>query len=246
MFDRRFFAEAVTLVILAAICGTVSNVVAARERKLAFVGSYPNALMVPQKPASPAPAVTDPAPAMESTETTSTDEPVPTETTAVETSPIEDPPVTPGATSTAAPPTTAPAPSVTPPPATPKPAARPARQFHPTPDKVYEEITNADAKQLFDQGALFLDARRTSAFAEGHIPGAHSFAVWEADVDDKVNALFYERPNQQQPIVVYCTGGNCEDSHMLAQKLWGIGYETVLVYTDGFPGWLSIGGAVER
>jgi len=59
-------------------------------------------------------------------------------------------------------------------------------------------------------------------------------------------ALFSEFADQKQPIVVYCTGGNCEDSHMLAQKLWGIGYETILVYTDGWPGWLSIGGAVEK
>jgi len=242
MFDRRFFAEAVTLVILAAICGTVSNVVAARERKLAFVGNYPNALTVPQKPSNTTPPVAiDPvdATATETAEMTATDVGAPAEATATESTPVSDPTPTPAATTTQAQP-------VAPPPVAPKAATSPAKQFRPTPDKVYEEITNADARQLFDQGAIFLDARRTSAFAEGHIPRARSFAVWEADVDEKVNALFYELPNQQQPIVVYCTGGNCEDSHMLAQKLWGIGYETVLVYTDGFPGWLSIGGAVER
>jgi len=242
MFDRRFFAEAITLVILAAICGTVSNAVAARERKLALVGNYPNALTVPQKPSPVTPSTmtdpVDPAPATETDEMMTTDEAATTVSPATGTEPAADPAPAPATTTQTA--------LVTPPPTTPKAATSPARQFRPTPDKVYEEITNADARQLFDQGALFLDARRTSAFAEGHIPKARSFAVWEADVDDKVNALFYELPNQQQPIVVYCTGGNCEDSHMLAQKLWGIGYETVLVYTDGFPGWLSIGGAVER
>ena len=94
---------------------------------------------------------------------------------------------------------------------------------------------------------LFLDARRTSAYEDGHIAGARSFSVWESDVDDKVIKLFDERgePEQQlQPIVLYCSGGACEDSHMLAQKLWGLQFNNVLVYKDGFPDWQKRGGAV--
>ena len=72
------------------------------------------------------------------------------------------------------------------------------------------------------------------------IAGARSFSVWEADVDDKVNALYEERSDpaeQNKPIVIYCSGGACEDSHMLAQKLWGIQFNNVYVYKDGFPDW---------
>ena len=47
------------------------------------------------------------------------------------------------------------------------------------------------------------------------------------------------------PIVVYCSGGECEDSHMLAQKLWGVFYSNVLVYKDGFPDWQKRGGAID-
>jgi len=46
--------------------------------------------------------------------------------------------------------------------------------------------------------------------------------------------------------VVYCSGGDCEDSHMLSEKLWGIGLNNVLVYKDGYPDWLKRGGAVTR
>jgi rhodanese-related sulfurtransferase len=92
---------------------------------------------------------------------------------------------------------------------------------------------------------LFLDARRTAAFEESHIAGARPFSVWEADVDAKVNALYEERQDaQDQPIVIYCTGGACEDSHMLSQKLWGIQFNNVYVYKDGFPDWQKRGGAV--
>ena len=72
--------------------------------------------------------------------------------------------------------------------------------------------------------------------------------MWEADVDDKVNALFEERQDpaeQNKPIVIYCTGGACEDSHMLAQKLWGVQFNNVYVYKDGFPDWQKRGGAVK-
>ncbi|MFP5247921.1 MAG: rhodanese-like domain-containing protein [Thermoanaerobaculia bacterium] len=46
------------------------------------------------------------------------------------------------------------------------------------------------------------------------------------------------------PIVIYCSGGACEDSHMLADKLWGIQFNNVYVYKDGFPDWQKRGGAV--
>ena len=87
---------------------------------------------------------------------------------------------------------------------------------------------------------LFLDARRTEVYEQGHIPGARPFSVWESDIDDKVRKLFDERSDprdQEKPIVIYCSGGDCEDSHMLAQKLWGIQFNNVYVYKDGFPDW---------
>jgi len=114
------------------------------------------------------------------------------------------------------------------------------------PDKAYVEIKYDDVKALHDAGALFLDARRTSVYEQGHIAGARPFSVWESDVDDKVRKLFDERgePAQQaQPIVVYCSGGDCEDSHMLAQKLWGIQFNNVYVYKDGYPDWVAHRGA---
>jgi rhodanese-related sulfurtransferase len=153
------------------------------------------------------------------------------------------PPVatTTGATTTIAPKSAPP----TPPPA---PAADPLARFKPHPNDAYVEISGADASMLHASGVLFLDARRTSVFEAGHIPGARSFSVWESDVDDKVNALFNERSDprdQDKPIVIYCSGGACEDSHMLAQKLWGIQFNNLYVYKDGFPDWRNRGGAVK-
>jgi rhodanese-related sulfurtransferase len=133
-------------------------------------------------------------------------------------------------------------------PSAPKPAAAPStagaagapgstKTFAPHPDKAWLEIGGEDAAALHAQTAPFLDARRTNVYAQGHIAGARPFSVWESDVDDKVKAFFQEGRDQSQPVVVYCSGGDCEDSHTLAQKLYFVGFDNVLVYKDGFPDW---------
>lgn len=73
--------------------------------------------------------------------------------------------------------------------------------------------------------------------------GARPVSVWESDVDEKVMALIGERDGAR-PLVLYCSGGDCEDSHLLAQRLWGAGFNNNLVYRDGFPDWVRRGGTV--
>jgi rhodanese-related sulfurtransferase len=102
-------------------------------------------------------------------------------------------------------------------------------------------------KSLHGRNVLFLDARRTSVYEQGHIAGARPYSVWESDIEEKVRKLFDERSDardQALPIVIYCSGGDCEDSHMLAQKLWGIQFNNIYVYKDGFPDWQKHGGAI--
>jgi rhodanese-related sulfurtransferase len=112
-----------------------------------------------------------------------------------------------------------------------------AAAFPPHPDKAAVEISPDSVELLHRRKALFLDARRSSVYAQGHIPGARSFPVWESDIDARVKAFFEEGLDQRAPVVIYCSGGNCEDSHMLAQKLYMVGFDNVLIYRDGFPDW---------
>lgn len=121
------------------------------------------------------------------------------------------------------------------------------RLFAPHPDKAWVEISGDAAAALHARGnVLFLDARRSSVYRDGHIPGARSIAVWEADADNRVKALFAEGRDQSAPIVVYCSGGDCEDSHMLAEKLYFVGFDNVLVYKDGFPDWQKRGLPISK
>lgn len=217
---NRPIVQAVLIVLFASVIAVVANAVAGRERKLVLPGYYPNALRVPER-VPEKPVALPPVTASPVTET-----------------------VAPVVTATAAPAAQPSAPKKE------KPAPPPVtRQFLPHPDKAYEEIGYADVAHLHAKGALFLDARRTSVFEDGHIAGSRPFSVWESDVDEKVNKLFEARPDPDQqnlPIVIYCSGGACEDSHMLAEKLWGIQFNNVYVYKDGYPDWVKRGGPTRK
>jgi rhodanese-related sulfurtransferase len=107
-----------------------------------------------------------------------------------------------------------------------------------SPQKPWTEISTDEAERLFRTGVLFVDARRSGEYRQGHVTGARSMPVWEAGLDEKVKALFDERSaDQSAPIVVYCNGGECEDSHELGQRLFLSGFDSVRVYRDGFPDW---------
>jgi rhodanese-related sulfurtransferase len=125
-------------------------------------------------------------------------------------------------------------------------AASAAKAFPPHPDRAFVEIGTDDAEVLFKQGRLFLDARRSSVYADGHVPGARSFPVWESDIADRVKAIYEEGLDPNAPVVIYCSGGDCEDSHMLAEKLYMVGFNDLLVDRDGFPAWQKRGLPVTK
>lgn len=109
------------------------------------------------------------------------------------------------------------------------------------------EISNEEAWKAFQSNTPFLDARRGSEFAEGHIAGAWSTPVWESDLDDRLLSFkAARRPGSEDPIVIYCSGGDCRDSHLLAEKLLGEGYFHLLIFRDGFPAWVAQGRPVEK
>ena len=261
--NRKTIVQTAALIVVGIILALVANAFASRDRKLALVGSYPNALTLPPRetavlhsqavtetspPASMmTPSVTTAAPVQTpATSTTS-----PTTATQPTAAAIETVGLNPAAKNPAAktpsspPPATASTPTPHPPLPTPQ-GDDPIKRFPPHPDKPYVEIAFADVNWLHGKKVLFLDARRTSVYEQGHISGARPYSVWESDIDDKVRKLFDERGDSQQslPIVIYCSGGECEDSHMLAQKLWLIQFNDIYVYKDGFPDWQQHGGPV--
>jgi rhodanese-related sulfurtransferase len=232
MNARTHILQAATLIGAAIVLALVSNAVASRERQMKLVGYYPAATQVPKREVE----VAAPAPAQVVTQTVTTQTAAPAPVAV----PVEAQASSPVQKRQARTPV---------PPQETKPKPDVLARFQPHEKQPYIEIAWNDVKSLYDAGVLFLDARRTSVYEQGHIAGARPFSVWESDVDDKVAKLFNERPDpadQAKPIVVYCSGGDCEDSHMLAQKLWGAQFNNVYVYKDGFPDWQKHGAPVRE
>ena len=95
---------------------------------------------------------------------------------------------------------------------------------------------------LHKGGVVFVDARPAEEYAAGHIPGARSFPVYQFD---DYAATFLQAVQPGASLVVYCTGVNCSDSHLLADKLVQLGYPNIRIFSGGMAAWREKGYAVE-
>jgi rhodanese-related sulfurtransferase len=86
------------------------------------------------------------------------------------------------------------------------------------------------------KSALILDARPSSFFEQGHVPGALNLARddFAHDYRRLDNVL---KAAQDKPIIVYCGGGDCHDSRLVANALLTLGFGDVSVFTGGWELW---------
>ena len=122
----------------------------------------------------------------------------------------------------------------------------PRRDSPPIPTRPPSRSAATTRKRSIRKGGSSSTRGARSVYADGHIPGARDFPVWESDIDARVKAFFDEGLDQNAPIVIYCSGGDCEDSHMLAEKLYMVGFNALFIYKDGFPGWTKRGLPVNK
>ena len=94
-----------------------------------------------------------------------------------------------------------------------------------------------------EKKALIIDVRLAETFKEGHILHARSIPI--SEFDDLIGNL-YETVTLEQKIVVYCSGLECTDSHVFANKLSELGYVNALVFTGGFDVWEQGGGEIGK
>ncbi len=109
----------------------------------------------------------------------------------------------------------------------------------------HEQVVSTFESEMYAVGAyVFVDARDDDAFREGHIPGAFQFDHYKLDryLADVMPAV-----QQALKVVVYCNGGDCEDSEFAALHLLanGANPELVHVYVGGIKQWRAAGLPVE-
>ena len=96
-----------------------------------------------------------------------------------------------------------------------------------------------------DHLTIILDARAAPFYQQGHVPGALNLSR-----DDFATDYRRLRPtldaSKDKSIVIYCSGGDCHDSRMVASALLSLGFSRVHVFTRGWSGWTEAGLPVEK
>ena len=99
--------------------------------------------------------------------------------------------------------------------------------------------------RLQQNAILFIDARDEDHYQAGHIPGAFEFYPY---YPEKYLAAVLTPCQLAEQIVVYCTGGECEDSESAALFLRdaaGVPGGKLFVYGGGMTEWEAAGLPVE-
>lgn len=124
----------------------------------------------------------------------------------------------------------------------------PAPQAPIPPSLGYDDrmVTLARVKELMAASVplQIIDAREPAEFAEGRIPGAINIPPGE--FFGKVPDIVHQRLSRDLPIVVYCGGGNCDASKLVAMRLKDLGFSQTYVFEEGFTGWTKAGEGVEK
>lgn len=112
------------------------------------------------------------------------------------------------------------------------------------PDESGDYIDTAAVKARMAAGtSLFVDARNADEFVAGHLRGAINLAVGDfagdkmMATDQKINMML----DRYREVIVYCGGGACDASMLVAKELQARGFSKLKVYKDGFTGWQKEG-----
>lgn len=84
---------------------------------------------------------------------------------------------------------------------------------------------------------LLIDGRSESVYHKGHIPGAVNIPYIQHDYFFK---QLLDDIARETPIIVYCSGKNCNISLELAESLsWKFGFIHVRVFEGGWEEWIK-------
>jgi rhodanese-related sulfurtransferase len=97
------------------------------------------------------------------------------------------------------------------------------------------EVSREEAQQLIADGAQLVDVRAEHEWEAGRIEGAKHVPL--AELSERVGEI-----DKEQPVVLYCRGGN--RSTMAAEALAEAGYEAAKL-SEGIVGWSEAGLPLE-
>jgi len=103
-------------------------------------------------------------------------------------------------------------------------------------EPILAALSLVQAKQLFDDGILFVDARDDAYYSKGHIQGAMKNAFL-MELIFNIEA----RQSKAEPLVIYSSDPDNGDSEDLAYDLQDLGFTKLYVFKGGWLEWSKAG-----
>jgi len=104
-----------------------------------------------------------------------------------------------------------------------------------------KSVNAAEAKALFDKGAIFVDTRKSKDWDAGRIPDAVHLDLKKKLSEETLG----KEVKKSDAVVMYCNGESCMRSSKASVLAVGWGYSNVYYFRDGFPAWKAAGYPVE-
>jgi len=108
-----------------------------------------------------------------------------------------------------------------------------------TEENTYMDISPEEAKELIEDTEALVILDVSSAYDQGHIPGAINYYVGDGSLDDAIPTL-----NMDVPYLVYCHVDSASISG--AEKLIEAGFEDVYRLEGNYSAWVDAGYEVEE
>ena len=111
----------------------------------------------------------------------------------------------------------------------------PATPVDPHANPSGNDIGLAEAHRYFLAEVRFVDARPPEDFAAGHVAGAVNVTIEQAQsgrFPDIVQTF-----DRQAVIVVYCVGGDCDASRLVAESMRAVGFVRAVTMTASYDDW---------
>lgn len=105
-----------------------------------------------------------------------------------------------------------------------------------------QNISREELKTIITSGTkqTIVEALPRKYYEAEHLPGAIN--IPHDDVQAVASQLI---PDKSEPVIVYCASAECQNSHIAAEVLRGLGYINVYEYTEGKKGWKEAGLPLE-
>lgn len=118
----------------------------------------------------------------------------------------------------------------------------------PTPTPPPEESWPVmDAAEVWDHvqngTAIVIDARDPNEYEAGRVPG--SVNLPESEFQTYFEEIGQGLPRAEVPLVVYCQGGLCDQSHIVLENLSELQFESLYLFQGGWEAWVERGFPTE-